>query len=74
MIATASQVIPILALVAAIVAIAGASAVVIVCWDKAPWWRTFIKPSRELRNDREQVKRWKLRKRFPRAFGEGGPK
>lgn len=37
-------------------------------YDKVPEWRKWPKAARLYRTDRERVKDWKLRRKYPQAF------
>jgi hypothetical protein len=67
-IAASSSVVPIVVAIAVIVVFAAAFGTIAVTWDKIPWWRQHPKPSRAFRDDKDRVKDWKLRKRYPDAF------
>jgi len=42
--------------------------VVMIVWDREPWWRKTPKPKRQYKDDKEQVKDWKLKMKYPKAF------
>jgi hypothetical protein len=64
----ASQLLPELMLIAVIVIGVAITVGIALVWDKEPWWRNYPKPSRELRNAKEQVKIWKIQQKHPEAF------
>ena len=66
----ASQLVPMMALIAVIIIGVAITVGIALVWDKEPWWRAMPKPSREYKNAKDQVKIWKLQQKHPEAFKE----
>jgi hypothetical protein len=74
MIATthAASILPLLLLLISVVILFGSGAIVFALgWDKEPWWRKVPKPSRQVKDAKDQIKMWKLQQKYPEAFSEG---
>ena len=53
---------------AVIVIIGGPCFVLAMTWDRAPWWRKYPTLRRQIDDDKDRVKIYKIRKRHPKAF------
>lgn len=65
-----SQLLPELIMIAVIIIGVAITVAIALIWDKEPWWRSYPKPSREYKNAKDQVKIWKVQKKYPDAFKE----
>lgn len=59
-----------LIVVLACVLVASVSGAVTLTWSRAPWWRRFPSPRRQLDDDRDHLKAWRMRRRHPDAFAD----
>lgn len=58
---------------AVIVGVGGPCAVFALVFDRQPWWRKYPTLRRQIDNDRDAVKIYKLRKRYPEVFKNDPP-
>jgi hypothetical protein len=63
-----SQLLPELMLIAVIIIGVAITVGIALVWDKEPWWRSLPKPSKEYKNAKDQVKIWKIQRKYPEAF------
>lgn len=40
----------------------------IFVWDREPWWRKFPSPRRQVDDDRDHLRAWRVRHWHPQAF------
>lgn len=59
--------------VALIVGIGGPCAVIVLVWDRAPFWRKYPTPRRQIDDMQDHLKMWRLRHRHPEAFMDYQP-
>jgi hypothetical protein len=64
------QIIPFMAFLAVIIIGLSFAIGIAIVWDKEPWWRQTPKPSRQYKNAKDQVKIWKIQRKYPDAFKE----
>jgi hypothetical protein len=64
----ALPVVPILVCVTVTVVFGTIGICAVLVWDKPPWWRTTPTRRRQLDDDRDLVRIWRVRKRHPEAF------
>ena len=70
MIANSSPIVPLIVCVTILVVLTSGAICFAIVWDKAPWWRAHPTPRRQVDDDKDAVRVYKIRRRHPEAFKE----